>query len=54
LERMLSGTGISQVPLILKTNEVSRETLVGLVETKSAFYEGRVEGVYIRFEDEKR
>ena len=54
LERMLRGTGISQVPLILKTEEVSRETLLGLVEGISQFYGGRVEGIYVRFEDEKR
>jgi len=51
---MLRGTGISQVPLILKTEEVSRETLFGLVEGPSRFYGGRVEGIYVRFEDEKR
>ena len=54
LERMLSGTGISQVPLVRKTEEISREALVALVEGKSAFYEGRVEGVYVRFENEQR
>ena len=54
LERMLQRTGINQVPLILSSEEVSRETLLGFMERSSEFYDGKIEGVYVRFEDEKR
>ncbi|KAF4546934.1 Hypothetical protein D9617_94g089190 [Elsinoe fawcettii] len=52
LERALKGTGIGMVPLI-ETREggVGEEELRGMVQGRSRYYEGRVEGVYVRFED---
>ncbi|KAH8591103.1 hypothetical protein B0O99DRAFT_633140 [Bisporella sp. PMI_857] len=54
LARMLKGTGISQVPLILSTESISRDEILKYMKHKSSFYDGLVEGVYVRFEDEKR
>lgn len=54
LARMLEGTGISQVPLIESTDRISRSELLAYMKRKSSYYEGLIEGVYIRFEDEKR
>ena len=54
LERVLRGTGIAQVPLVAEVDELSEEDLRGLMGRTSAFGAGRVEGVYVRFEDEGR
>lgn len=55
LARLLDGTGIQQVPLICDLeNGVSRDQILPLVTSKSAFYDGPVEGVYVRFEDRER
>lgn len=52
LSRLLHGTGIQQVPIICTlTDGVARNELVSLVTRASAFYNGPVEGVYVRFED---
>lgn len=54
LARMLEGTGISQVPLIRSTDVISRAELLAYMERKSKYYDGPIEGVYVRFENEKR
>lgn len=55
LSRLLQGTGIRQVPLIRTLmNGVSRQELLSHVSRTSAFYDGPVEGVYVRFEDPER
>ena len=54
LERMLEGTGINQVPLIQSTDRISRAELLAFMKRQSLFYDGPIEGVYVRFEDEKR
>lgn len=55
LSRLLRGTGIAQVPLLCTNpNGVTRRELVSLVSRTSAFYNGPVEGVYVRFEDPDR
>ncbi|KAF2227863.1 hypothetical protein BDZ85DRAFT_292893 [Elsinoe ampelina] len=54
LVRALEGTGVYAVP-VLEEREVGRGVgegeLRGLVQRRSRFGEGRVEGVYVRFED---
>ena len=52
LERILSDTEIKLVPLIYKGN-VTLDKLKSLVQTKSAFYDGLIEGVYVRSYDSK-
>lgn len=55
LARVLQGTGIQQVPIICDLEQgVSREQILKLVNGTSAFYDGPVEGVYVRFEDAER
>lgn len=54
LSRLLRGTGIEQVPLLLETEGTSREELVSLVQRQSSYSNERVEGVYVRIEDEQR
>jgi atypical dual specificity phosphatase len=54
LARMLEGTGISQVPLIELRGMISRSELLGYMKRQSAYYGGPIEGVYVRFENEKR
>ncbi|KXN81893.1 Dual specificity protein phosphatase 23 [Leucoagaricus sp. SymC.cos] len=53
LDAMLRGTSITLVPLIceLKDQLPSRNELLKLIETKSRFYEGKVEGVVIKVEN---
>lgn len=54
LERMLAGSGIQQVPLILSTDRITLNELLAFMKRKSSFYDGLIEGVYVRFEDEER
>jgi len=55
LARILQGTGIQQVPIICDLERgVSREQILELANGTSAFYDGPVEGVYVRFEDAER
>lgn len=50
-DRLLEGTGIATVPLI-REGVLSREDYEALLSTPSAFYDGPVEGVYIRIDEE--
>lgn len=54
LTRMLDGTGLHQVPLIDTREQISRLELLAYMKKQSAYYGGPIEGVYVRFEDEKR
>lgn len=55
LSRLLHNTGIHQVPLVWRSVQgVTRNELVAMASRKSAFYDGPVEGVYVRFEDPER
>jgi atypical dual specificity phosphatase len=54
LSRILKGTGLSQVPLIKSTDIISREEILAYMKKQSLYYDGLIEGVYVRFEDEKR
>ncbi|KAL9931295.1 hypothetical protein V8E36_009805 [Tilletia maclaganii] len=54
LARALQDTGIHQVPLIKETRQQSRDDLLVLMSHVSAFYDGRIEGVYVRIEDKER
>jgi atypical dual specificity phosphatase len=47
LEKLIEGTGICLVPLIYK-GKATLEKLKSLVQTKSNFYDGTIEGVYVR------
>lgn len=51
-EAMLEGTGIASVPLIAE-GQFTKEQILAFLETPSSFYEGKVEGAYIRIEDEE-
>lgn len=51
---MLEDTGISQVPLIKSVEHLSKPELLSYMTRQSEFYDGPIEGVYVRFEDEKR
>ncbi|KAK0519511.1 hypothetical protein OC842_007429 [Tilletia horrida] len=54
LARVLQDTGIHQVPLIQETTNQSRDDLLVLMTRTSVFYDGPVEGVYVRVEDAGR
>ncbi|KAK0543018.1 hypothetical protein OC845_006339 [Tilletia horrida] len=54
LTRALQETGIHQVPLIKETRHQSRDDLLKLMSHASVFYDGRIEGVYVRIEDKDR
>lgn len=55
LETWLRGTGIPLVPLLAKTDRVTRAQLLDWVQQPSAFSPAqRREGVYVRFEDADR
>jgi atypical dual specificity phosphatase len=49
---MLHGTNISIVPLIAQGN-FTIEQLLEMLNRKSQFYEGPLEGIYIRVQDNK-
>jgi len=60
ITRLLRGTGIAQVPLIKYCDSMTREEVMEIIQGQSAFIQnsgtdqGRMEGVYIRFEDPSR
>jgi atypical dual specificity phosphatase len=54
LEKMLKGTGIQQVPLLASVDGISKKEILDMIQGKSAFGDGRMEGVYVRFEDPER
>jgi atypical dual specificity phosphatase len=50
LRRLLSSTTISVVPIIHEGTLPADDDLRGMVQSKSSFYDGRVEGVYVKVE----
>lgn len=54
LSARLDGTGISQVPLLAQMEQVTREEVMRMLAGKSKYGEGKVEGVYVRWEDADR
>jgi atypical dual specificity phosphatase len=54
LSRALNGTGIRQVPLLIECCEISRLSILQFLEEASAFSDSKLEGVYVRWEDDKR
>ena len=50
LETLLEGTGIGLVPVVHAGRMLSNEELTRAVQRPSMFYEGRVEGVYVKVE----
>jgi atypical dual specificity phosphatase len=50
-DKRLEGSGIRTVPLVAE-GKFTAEQLAALLETKSKFYDGPVEGVYIRIDDD--
>lgn len=50
LSGALCGTGIRQVPLVCEATSLSREQLLAFMDRRSEFYDGRIEGVYVRME----
>lgn len=53
LEAHLEGTGIAHIPLIAKGSFPNIEALKNLVQTKSRYYDGPVEGIVVRVNDDK-
>jgi len=47
-DRMLEGTGIHVVPLVVEREFRDIHELLPYLETKSAYYDGPVEGLYLR------
>lgn len=55
VSRLLQGTTIHQVPIIQSSSEgVTENELKSYMTRTSAFCDGPIEGVYVRFEDEER
>lgn len=52
LTNRLSNTSIKQVPLITRIIFENTDDIIKLVNTKSQFYDGPIEGVYLRICDE--
>lgn len=50
-DELLEGSGIESVP-VLAEGQFTKEEILGFLERPSSFYEGKVEGAYIRIEDE--
>ena len=53
LEKLLEGTSIALIPVIADKTFATLQELRSLVQTKSSFYNGVVEGVYVRFCDDQ-
>lgn len=47
---LLDGTGICIVPLLYEGSMVSEETLRKMVQGQSVFTDGRIEGIYVKWE----
>lgn len=54
LSAALEGTGIFQVPLIAQVDKLEEEEIHRCLEGKSVFGDSRIEGIYVRREDDKR
>ena len=54
LEALLEGTGIRPVPVVHEGQMLTEDELRQAVQRPSAFYEGRVEGVYVKVEKQGR
>ena len=54
LRRLLSSTTISVVPVIHEGIPPTDDVLRAMVQSKSSFYDGRVEGVYVKVERDTR
>lgn len=53
LEETLANTNFKIIPLIAKKKFSSMDELLKLVKSKSSFYDGPIEGIYIRINNEK-
>lgn len=51
-DKLLEGTGIHTVPL-LKHGKLSRADYEELLNTRSNFYDGFIEGIYVRIDEVK-
>jgi len=55
LASVLAGTGLCQVPLIAAYDDgVNRALLLALMDRRSRFADGPLEGIYVRVEDARR
>lgn len=50
-DALLADTGIASVP-VLAEGTFTKQEILAMLERPSSFYEGKVEGAYIRIEDE--
>jgi len=50
-DRRLAGLGIPIVPTIARRRFASKDELLELLETRSAFYDGFIEGAYLRVDE---
>lgn len=54
LQRILSRTSIQMVPVILEGRMLGDEELRELVQQQSSYYDGRMEGIYLKVERDGR
>ncbi|KAF2156354.1 hypothetical protein K461DRAFT_221812 [Myriangium duriaei CBS 260.36] len=54
LTRALEGTSIAPVPMICEAANLSTTQLIDMVQVGSRYYDGKVEGVYVRTENQDR
>ncbi|KAF8971833.1 hypothetical protein BDZ97DRAFT_1901496 [Flammula alnicola] len=54
LHGLLDGTSIPSVPVLHEGNMPTDAELLGMIQGQSAFYDGRVEGVYVKVEVNSR
>ncbi|KAJ3478284.1 hypothetical protein NLI96_g9862 [Meripilus lineatus] len=52
LEKLLEGTGIKMVPLLYQGLTITEAELRKMVQTESKFTDGKLEGVYVKWEKE--
>ena len=52
LKALLEGTNICTVPVLFEGDRMpTKEELLGMIQRRSQFYDGRVEGVYVKVEE---
>lgn len=53
LEAVLDGTSIQMAPVLFDGDKIpTKEDLLTMIQRKSVFYDGRVEGVYVKIEED--
>lgn len=50
LDKLLSGTSICSVPILHEGSMLTEGEILGMVQGQSKFYDGRMEGIYVKIE----